>query len=218
MLVRRARVRYVMLMDTLLTTLLAVIVGIAGWFLRGWFTPAKRSERYDLASKMLDVREKLRGAGFDPGHIEHVITTLESDTTGEKVSSLLRLIGPSVDEYVDFDASIRPSILQTTAAMGARAEAELHVIDAKIEQVLLDLEILTDHNVSRSGIDRELYDSGHIRKLHRAWKLYRIRAGASASEDYAGGSISGIIWLSEQVRISEVFLKDMQQRLDDLKR
>jgi len=102
--------------------------------------------------------------------------------------------------------------------MGARAEARLSVLDAKIERVLLDIEILTEHNFAQSGLNPTLYDSGHVRKMHRAWKVYRVRAGASASEDYAGGTISGVIWLVEQVRIAEGFLKDMKKRLEDLKR
>ena len=206
-------------MDTLLTTLIAAGVGIVGWLLRGWFTPAKRSERYDLAGKMLDVREKLRAAGLDRTHIEHFVTTLESDKTGERASSMLRIIGSAPDNGSgSSDSAIGPSILYTTAAMGARAEARLRVLDAKIDKVLLDIEILTRHNFAQSGLNPTLYDSGHLRKLHRAWKLYRVRAGASASEDYVGGSLSGLIWLGEQVRIAEGFLKDMKKRLEDLKR
>lgn len=206
-------------MDTLLTTLIAAGVGIAGWLLRGWFTPAKRSERYDLAAKMLDVREKLRTAGFDATQIEHFVTTLERDKTGERASSLLRVIGLSPGNVSgSSEPAVRPSILDTTAAMGARAEARLRVLDAKIEKVLLDIEILTEHNFAQSELSPTLYDSGHVRKLHRAWKLYRVRAGASASEDYAGGSLSGVIWFVEQVRIAEGFLKDMKKRLEDLKR
>ena len=102
--------------------------------------------------------------------------------------------------------------------MGARAEARLRVLDAKIEKVLLDIEILNEHNFSQSRLDPKIYDPSHVRKLHRAWKLYRVRAGASASEDYAGGSISGVIWLVEEVRIAEEFLKDIKNRLEDLKR
>ena len=206
-------------MDALLTTMIAGVVGIVGWFLRGWFTPAKRSERYDLAGKMLDVREKLKAAGFDATHIEHFVTTLESDKTGERASSMLRVIGSTPDNVsASSDSAVRPSILYTTAAMGARAEARLSVLDAKIERVLLDIEILTEHNFAQSGLNPTLYDSGHVRKMHRAWKVYRVRAGASASEDYAGGTISGVIWLVEQVRIAEGFLKDMKKRLEDLKR
>lgn len=205
-------------MDALLTTLIAAGVGIVGWFLRGWFTPAKRTERYDLAVKMLDVRERLRAAGFDATHIEHFVTTLESDKTGERASSMLSVIGSIPDNVCGSgDSEDRPSVLSTTAAMGARAEARLRVLDAKIEKVLLDIEILTEHNFAHSGLNPTLYDSGHVRKLHRAWKLYRVRAGASASEDYAGGSISGVICLVEEVRLAEGFLKDMKKRLEDLK-
>lgn len=206
-------------MDALLTALIAAGVGTAAWFLRGWFTPAKRSERYDLAGKMLDVRQKLGAAGFDAAQIERFVTTLENDRTGERASSILKVIGSTPDNDSESgEDTASPSILHTTAAMGARADARLRVLDAKIAKVLLDIEILTGHNFARSGHDSAIYDPGHVRKMHRAWKLYRVRAGASASEDYAGGSISGVIWLVEQVRIAEGFLKDMKKRLEDLKR
>jgi len=205
-------------MDALYTFGFAAVAGLGAWFLRGRFTPAKRSERYDLADKMLDVRQKLSAAGFDGLQIEQFVATLESDKTGERASSMLRAVGLTPDTLSTSSGDVAgPSILHTTAAMGARAEARLGVLDARIEKVLLDIEILTGHAFAQGGLDPKMYDPNHVRKMHRAWKMFRVRAGASASEDYAGGSISGVIWNAEEVRIAEGFLKDIRKRLADLK-
>lgn len=190
----------------------ALLMGLA-WLIRRRMTPETARERYELADKVLDVRSKLSAAGYCDEEVEHFISTLESDKTGEKLTSAFKSIGSG---SVITNESEEPAILQTTAAMGARIDARLKVLDAEIERVLLDIEIVTSHNFDKSEGSPNSYDRDHVRKMHRAWKVYRKRAAHSASEDYVGGSISGVIWLLEEVRIAETFLKDMTERLKQL--
>lgn len=192
---------------------LVAAFGVAAWLLRRRLTPERRNERYELASKMLDVRSKLATAGFDPTQVESFVATLEADRSGEKVASALKALGPS---WRGSDEPSEPAILQTTIAMGARVEARLNVLDAEIERVLLDLEILCGHHFVQSGADSIRYAEDHVRKMHRAWKLYRLRAARSKAEDYAGGTITGVVFLLEEVRIAEAFLKDMTDRINEL--
>lgn len=193
--------------------ILVAAFGAAAWLLRRRLTPERRSERYELVSKMLDVRSKFVAAGYDPAQIESFVATLEADPSGEKAASALAALGPSSRGS---ETLSEPDIFETTAAMRARIDARLNVLDAEIDRVLLDLEILCGHNFAQSGADPARYDENHVRKMHRAWKVYRAKAARSRAEDYAGGTIAGVIFLLEEVRIAEAFLKDMTDRVKEL--
>jgi hypothetical protein len=197
----------------IIVPILAAAIGAMAWFLRRRLTPERATQKYDLANKMLDARSKLSAAGYDAEQVDSFVAALENDRTGAKLSSALKALSP---ESVEPTGPERADILHTTAAMGARVDARLNVVDAEIERVLLDIEILTSHHFAESGADAIRYDPDHVRKMHRAWKLYRKRAAHSASEDYAGGTISGVVYLLEEVRIAEAFLKDMTERLREL--
>jgi hypothetical protein len=197
----------------ILVPVLVAIIGAVAWLLRRRLTPERTRERYELAGKILDVRSKLAAAGFDDWQVEQFIATLEHDKTGEKVSSALKAIGSAVAATTE---AREPDVLSTTAAMGARVDARLNVLDAKIERVILDIEILTGHNFALSGADPIRYDSDHVRKMHRAWKVYRKRAALSSSQDYAAATMSPVWYLLEEVRIAEAFLKHMTDRLKEL--
>jgi hypothetical protein len=176
-------------------------------------SPQRYSERYDIANKILDVRSKLSAAGLDRDQVNTFVAALEADRTGQKLSSVLGALTTRPAE--DASTSEHP-ILQTTAAMGARFEARLNVLNAEIERVLLDIEMVTGQNFADSGADPTRYDPDHVRKMHRAWRRYRTSAACSAAEDYAGGSMAGAFYLFEEVRISEAFLRDISERLKQL--
>jgi hypothetical protein len=110
-----------------------------------------------------------------------------------------------------------PLVLSTTAAMGARLDAELKVLEARIEQKILDIEILSSHNAAINSFNLGVYDPNHVAKVYRAWQLYRRRAGNSVMADYLGGTIAGPMFLAEEVRISQVFLSDLEERFETLK-
>lgn len=61
------------------------------------------------------------------------------------------------------------------------------------------------------------YDDNHVRKMYRAWQLYKTRAGHSMMYDYFGGTIAGPMFFAEEIRIAETFLADLDERLNSLK-
>lgn len=190
--------------------LLLLALGAIGWFARRQITSAEHVEKLDLASKLLDVRSKLRSPELTQSQIESILTTAGVDR------SLMPHVAPGNEDESDFDGD-EPPVLSTTAAMSARLISQLAVIDAKIEQLMVDIEIISHHNVALSDFGDDSRDSDHVRKMHKSWLRYRRCAALSAAEDYRGGTISGAIYIAEEIRISEAFLLGLEDRLRSLK-
>ena len=190
--------------------LLLLTLGAIGWFARRKITSAGRVEKLDLASKLLDVRSKLRSPELTQGQIDHILKAAGVDR------SLLPDESQSIDNKISFDGD-EPAILSTTAVMSARLISQLDVIDAKIEQHMVDIEILSGHNAMRNDFQHGAENSDHVRKMHKSWLRYRKCAALSAAEDYLGGTMSGAIYIVEEIRISEAFLLDLEDRLKSLK-
>ena len=194
-----------------LVPVLLLALGAVGWFVRRRVTSAGTVEKLDLAAKLFDVRAKL----------------LAPDLTNKQIDNILSTAGIERSMFSDFaplgagarqrENESEPLVLSTTAAMGARLDAELNVLEARIEQKILDIEILSSHNASLNDVGLEMHDPNHIAKMYRAWRLYRRRAGNSVMADYLGGTIAGPMFLAEEIRISEAFLADLEERFENLK-
>jgi hypothetical protein len=182
-----------------------VILGAAGWFIRRKITGAETVEKLDLAAKLLDVRSKLLAPDLTDGQIGNILAT-----AGIERSLVPETQGSAAVNFDHDDGE--PPILSTTAAMRVRLHARLKVLDAQIEQKIIDVEILSKHNASLDDLNRSSYDENHVSKMHRAWQLYRRRAGASVMYDYFGGTMAGPMFLAEEIRISEAFLAELDER------
>lgn len=186
-------------------------LGAVGWVIRRKITGAGTVEKLDLAAKLLDVRTKLLAPDLTEDQIENILTT-----AGVERSLLPEMQGSAALNF-DHDSDDEPPILSTTAAMGVRLDARLKVLDAQIDQKIIDIEILSRHNASLDDLNRSSYDESHVSKMYRAWQLYRRRAGASVMYDYFGGTMAGPMFLAEEIRISEAFLAELEERFAALR-
>lgn len=191
--------------------LILLTLGAVGWFVRRSITSAGRAEKLDLAAKLLDVRAKLRAPDLTTGQIDDILATAGVDR------SMLPHFEHRSVESIERENENEPSVLSTTAAMGVRLDAQLTVLEAKIEQLMVDIEILAYHNAADNELGVENGEADHVRKMYRAWLRYRKSAAQSVMEDYRGGTIAGAMYLAEEIRISEAFLADLEERLTSLK-
>lgn len=190
--------------------LLLLALGSAGWFVRRRITLSGHAEKLDLAAKLLDVRSKLRSPDLTTAQIENILSTAGIER------SMLPHFMPGTEGVSDIEDD-EPSVLSTTAAMSARLVSQLAVLEAKIEQLMVDVEILSYHNAAQQELDADDRNSDHIRKMHRSWLRYRKSSALSVAEDYRGGTIAGAIYFAEEIRLSEVFLTGLEDRLKSLK-
>lgn len=196
----------------LIAVALAAIFSGIGWFGHRILTSQKATEEIALANKFFELIQNIKKQGYNEVEAFEMLSEFSKSSKNRSLMAIVEKLNPS-NLLGDVQEDNEPLIFGTTLAMGARARAELDVINAKIEQAWLDLEIISGANSN----EQSTYNDDHLRKLKRAWRVYRARAGDSAAMDYAGGSIAGLISLAEEIRLSEQFLDDVNSRIESLK-
>ncbi|MDP1708596.1 MAG: lysozyme inhibitor LprI family protein [Gammaproteobacteria bacterium] len=181
--------------------LLGAIISGALYLIKRMVEKKPQSDKLDRQRKVLEINKQLSEQCLsieDLCELENALTG-KSELIG-KASRLIENETQSLVEKTDGE-------FLSQAALNIRADANLKISKARLEQTLNELSFKIDE------IEREaLYES------QKAWEEYSEKQAESASIGYRGGSIYPLIYLSELESLTVERAARLQVELDELKR
>jgi uncharacterized protein YecT (DUF1311 family) len=187
-----------------LGTLTVVLLGAVGFLLKRRITGAGRQERAQYLSVAADVLIKMKQAGLEPQQVGQLEAFLNSQSP-EAAEGTLKVIEGD-DAGLEQPDDGLPSVYWSTHPVQARAYARLELLDAMINQQMMELFGLLES-------DRwEL-----ISTSQEAWKEFRKAEAHYAITQYSGGTIAPLIGALRQIAISEHRLKELEAEVNERK-
>ncbi|MES2174894.1 MAG: lysozyme inhibitor LprI family protein [Pseudomonadota bacterium] len=179
--------------------LIAFVGGLAGWVghgfsfvLKRWWTGSPKHDQANYLSTVADLGVKLRANGMtmeDVRQLEAIMRdpSISSSTTAQRV----------VEDFAE-DAS-EPDAFHSNVAMKARTGAAYEVAEAKLQQVLMDLQLLLSER-----------ENGALEIAQQHWREYRRALEDCALLEYGGGT---------HAPLAMVFagLNETERRADELR-
>lgn len=150
-------------------------------------------------SSLADLRAKMQAGGMTLKDIEVLEASL---TTGE----LSNVVEGGVPADADEDDNL-PQTYWTTYAMRMRAGARLNLLDAQLNEVLIDLGTLVDETGEAA-----------LNKAQRAWLVYRRQEMRYAASHYEGGTIAPLIAVAHAISVTERRIEQMREEVVQRKR
>jgi uncharacterized protein YecT (DUF1311 family) len=178
-----------------------LLAGLAAWFGRGIafmlqrkVTDAKAKEDVAYIREVVDLSERLTANGM----------TIDD---ARRLGALLRAPAANHGEAAKeaMSALLEPEAFQSNMAMKMRAGAAYEVAEAKLKQVILDLELLLSEGEEEA-----------LNAAQEAWLEYRTRLEDRALRQFHGGTHAtlamAITGLSETERRTEELAAEVKER------
>ena len=161
-------------------TVLGVVLTVLVYFLKRWIEGKPRIEALDRQKKLLDINKQLNEQGLTLEDLKN----LEEILVG-KAESIIK-------HTQEIEKDTQPLIEKdqgeflSQAELNIRANSNLKVAKAKLEQVINELSLKID------DIERE-----KLMQSQRAWENYSTEQAEAASISYRGGTIYPLIYFRQ---------------------
>src|SRR5207244_644104 len=139
------------------------------YLVRRWWTGAPKKEHVAYLTSIADLAAKLRASGMNIDDVRQLETILRSPAIASSEAA-----GEVVQPLVD---KSDPAEFQSNPALKARAAASYSVAEARLDQALMDLQLLI------SDGEWEI-----VEKAQKYWQGYRRALEDSALRQYQGGT------------------------------
>ena len=183
----------------LLVAFTALIGGFVGWLGRGfgfvlkrWWTGSPNQDQATYLHTVADLGAKLRASGMTMEDVRQLEAIVRDPSVASSATA------KQVVEGIADDVS-EPEAFHSNVAMKARTGAAYEVAEAKLQQVLMDLQLLLDEPEN---------DALEIAQGH--WRQYRRALENCALREYEGGT---------HAPLAMVFagLSETERRADELR-
>lgn len=182
-------------------TVLGIILSVSVYFLKRWIESKPEIEALDKQKKLLDINKQLNEQGLTVEDLRK----LESILVG-KAESIIKHTQDIEKDTQSLTEKDEGEFL-SQAELNMRADGNLKIAKAKLEQVINELSFKID------DVERE-----KLMQSQRAWENYSIEQSEAASISYRGGSIYPLIYLSELESLTVERAARLQAELDELRR
>lgn len=181
--------------------LLGAVISGAGYLIKRKIESAPQSDALDRQKKLLEINKQMREQSLSVEDIK----SLEAALTGKAEAIAKHVV--NIERETKPLTEKRDGEFLSQAEMNLRADANLKISRAKMEQILTELSFKLD------GFERDaMYESQKI------WEAYSLKQAEAESASYMGGSIYPLRYLSELESLTVERAARLQSRLDELRR
>jgi uncharacterized protein YecT (DUF1311 family) len=163
--------------QALQAALIAVVGGLIGWIGHGfsfvltrWWTGSPKLDHASYLSTVADLGVKLRANGMTIEDVRQLEAIMRDPSISSSVSAQ-----KVVEEIVE--SPIEPDVFSSNFAMKARTGAAYSVSEAKLQQVILDLQLILEKSESEA-----------LELAQNHWREYRSALENCARLEYEGGT------------------------------
>ena len=185
-----------------LMTAVALLAGAIGYFVKRLVSQSTTHERTALLNSLADLRSKMKNEGVG---LEQ-LANLEKMVRGKLAVSAETAEAVSGQQAVAEDENL-PSAYWTTASMRGRANARFAVVDAQVDEALIELATLVSDE-----------EAEELRKSHVPWKVYRKRQINYASNRFQGGTFAPLYGTLHGIEVTERRLAELQREIEARKK
>ncbi len=162
---------------TLLVAGVGLVAGFVGWLGRGltfvlhrWWTGSPKRDDAAYLNSVADLATKLRANGMTIEDVRQLETIMRNPSAIGS-DAVAHIVGDMADEAAE------PAAFHSNVAMKGRTGAEYAVAEAKLEQALLDLNLLLDEHENEA-----------LEAVQARWFEYRAALQDLAAREFEGGT------------------------------
>jgi uncharacterized protein YecT (DUF1311 family) len=176
---------------------MALIGGAIGFFVKRWLSESSAHERTALLSSLADLRAKMKSEGLDFAQIAEMERAVRGTVN----------ISPESAEALTGQAELNrddlPAGYWTTVAMRSRAHARFAVVDAELEEALIELMTLVSNE-----------EASELGRSHVPWKVYRKRQMSYAGARYPGGTFGPLYGTLRGIEVTERRVAELKSEIE----
>ncbi|MDK2759493.1 MAG: DUF1311 domain-containing protein [Blastomonas fulva] len=187
---------------TAIFSMLPIIGGVLGFCITRWWTNAGAHEKASHFNNLADLRNKMAASGLSVADIRDFETEL---LAASKANAAAIVSAVDNDEDLDNHSNL-PQHYWTTLAMQARADAKLKNLNARLNEILIDLETLITDD-----------ERNALQQAQEAWTNYRDSSMKYAASEFGGGTMAPLVALAHALSLTEERISSVAADLADRK-